>query len=152
MRKLKEGLSISSTKKSTLNKRETTHQFIKFSLIGFLNTAVHYGVFVFLYRYMSIYYLAASVTGYIAGLINSFIFNKKWTFKTRGMRTDIEFMKFVVVNFVALLANVGSMGFLVSYMNIMPELAQLISVMFTVMINFWGNKFWTFRLKVELPS
>jgi putative flippase GtrA len=138
-------------KKLILNERETAYQFLKFSLIGFLNTVIHYGIFIILFRYATVHYLVSSVIGYVAGLINSFILNKKWTFRTKGVRKDVEFTKFCLVNLAALLANLGSLGFFVSYMNIIPELGQLLAIIFSLTVNFLGNKFWTFRQGFELP-
>ena len=120
-------------------------QFLKFSLIGILNTGIHYGIFFVLFRFAGLHYLVASTMGYCAGLINSFILNKKWTFRTKGTRIDIEFMKFIVVNLISLLVNVGSLSYFVSAMHIMPELGQLFAIAFSMTANFIGNKFWTFQ-------
>lgn len=94
---------------------------------------------------MRVYYLAASAMGYVAGLINSFILNKRLTFRTKGVYIRIELIKFVTVNLAALLINIGSLGFFVSYINIVPEHGQLVAMLFSMTVNFLGNKFWTFQ-------
>ena len=145
MKKLREGHFTLSMKKSILINRETGIQFIKFATIGFLNTMIHYGVFLLLFRLAGVHYLLASSIGYCAGLINSFILNKTLTFRTKGTRTGIEFVKFVLVNVLALGANLLVLKFSVLFLDLIPELGQIFAIGFSIVINFLGNKIWTFR-------
>ncbi|MCF7973032.1 MAG: GtrA family protein [Phycisphaerae bacterium] len=122
-------------------------QFIKFSLVGLLNTAIHYGIFYVTYQYMGLYHLLASTVGFCFAVSNSYIINKYWTFKTRGSKKRREFAKFVIVNLITLSINLGSMALLVERFGMDPRTAQLASIGLTLSINFLGNKFWTFRPK-----
>jgi putative flippase GtrA len=131
-------------KKLILNS-QTRIQFVKFSLIGLLNTGIHYVIFLFLYRVFDMYYLHATVVGYSVGLINSFILNKKWTFKSRNVRKDMEFAKFIMVNLLALIVNVGALKYFVSLAGLRPEIGQIVAIAFSTITNFMGNKFWTFQ-------
>jgi len=128
-----------------LSNRETGIQFAKFSVIGVFNTGIHYGIFLLLFRVGGVFYLLASTIGYCAGLINSFVLNRSWTFPSTGVRKEIEFAKFVVVNIVALLINVGMLKCFVGYLNIVPEVGQLLAIGFSMTANFLGNKFWSFQ-------
>lgn len=120
-------------------------QFIIFSVVGLINTGIHYCVFLFLYRFININYLVASVVGYSCGLLNSFILNKKWTFKTINVRKDLELIKFIIVNVVALGVNIIGLKFFVEAMGIRPEISQIAAIGFSLVTNFFGNKYWTFR-------
>jgi putative flippase GtrA len=131
-------------KKSILINRETIIQFLKFGMIGLVNTGIHYGVFLLLFRPFGFHYLLASSIGYCAGLINSFILNKRLTFRTMGTRTDIEFAKFVLVNVLALATNLGALKVFVSLIHLIPEVGQVFAIGFSIVINFLGNKIWTF--------
>lgn len=120
-------------------------QFIKFSLVGVLNTAIHYAVFFALFKFFGIYYLLASGIGYFTGLVNSFILNRKWTFQ-KGKDSDwSEFLKFLLVNFGSLLVNLFSLKYSVLLTGIRPEFGQLAAICLSTAANFLGNKFWTFR-------
>ena len=134
-----------SKKSLIFENKKTGLQFLKFALIGILNTGIHYSVFLFLLRIVGVYFLAASAVGYCCGLINSYIFNKLWTFKARGTRKHLEFMKFVLVNIVALGANIISLKGFVSYLSLSPETGQVLAIAFSLIANFVGNKLWTFR-------
>jgi putative flippase GtrA len=145
MKKSRAGLSISLKRKLILNEKVIGVQFIKFSLVGALNTGIHYLVFILLFRITGLNYLIASTIGYSCGLINSFFFNKLWTFRTSAANNFGEFLRFSLVNVVALLVNLGSLKYCVSVSGMRPEYAQLVSIGFSLGVNFLGNKFWTFR-------
>jgi len=127
-------------------------QIVKFLIVGLINTGIHYVVFLLLYRLIDVNYLIASVVGYSCGLLNSFILNKRWTFKTINVRKDIEFVKFIIVNVVALAVNIAALRFLVEAMGIKPEISQIAAIGFSLVINFLGNKFWTFQTKSRLSE
>ena len=120
-------------------------QFIKFSIVGLINTGIQYAVFLLLYRMVNINYLIASVMGYCCGLLNSYLMNKKWTFNCESVAKQNELIKFIVVNVVALGVNVVSLSLLVESLGIAPEISQLASIGYSLVVNFLGNKYWTFR-------
>lgn len=120
-------------------------QFLKFAVVGVANSAIHYGVFLITYRFMDMHYLAASALGYCLGLLNSFICNKQWTFRTAGTDTKVEFTRFLVVNLLSLGINLAAMELFVSFLSASPEAAQLLAIACSFCANFLGNKFWTFK-------
>lgn len=122
-------------------------QFIKFSLVGVLNTAIHYGVFYGLYRYAGLYHLFASAAGFCFAVANSYLLNKFWTFKRRGAPVREEFLKFFLVSVLSLGVNLAGMAILVELLAVHPPLAQLLTISITLVINFLSNKFWTFRVR-----
>ena len=124
---------------------ETGTQLVKFSLVGVLNTAIQYVVFLVLYRYAGVHYLAASFIGYCAGLLNSYLLNRSWTFHARGGKGSLEFVKFTLVNIVSVSVNVGSLAYLVSNVHLSPEFGQALAIVLSTAVNFTGNKLWTFR-------
>ena len=118
---------------------------MKFSLVGLLNTAIHYGVFYCLYRFMAVYHLLASGIGFCFAVTNSYLINKYWTFQSRGSDIRREFMKFLTVNLLSLSINLASMAILVELLSIHPPIAQFVAIGLTLLVNFLGNKCWTFR-------
>jgi putative flippase GtrA len=123
----------------------TAVQFAKFSLIGVLNTGIHYLVFLLLFFSLGMNYILASTIGYCAGLVNSFILNKKWTFQADGHGSYQELFKFLLVNAAALLLNLALLRILVAQMGTAPAIAQLVAMCFSLSGNFLGNRFWTFK-------
>ena len=124
-------------------------QFIKFSLVGLLNTAIHYGIFISLYDFLGVYHLFASGIGFCFAMTNSYVINKRWTFQSRGSDVRGEFVRFFIVNLISLSINLGSMAVLVELFLIHPPVAQFVTIGLTLAVNFLGNRFWTFKVKQE---
>jgi len=119
-------------------------QFIKFNLVGIMNTAVDFGVFMILNHYLGLIYTASQVISYSYGMVNSYFFNKFWTFQKREEFTAMEVVKFILVN----LSSLG-VSLLVLYVlqskwgwKVLPS--KVLATGFSVGVNFLGNKFWVF--------
>lgn len=123
----------------------TGTQFIIFSFIGVLNTVIHYVLFLLLFRLFGAPVMVSSALGYLVGMVNSFFLNRHWTFKISGTDMGPEFIRFIVVNLVSLGVNLLVLQMLVSQANIMPEIAQGVAILGALVVNFSGNKLWTFN-------
>jgi len=119
-------------------------QFIRFALVGVLNSAIQYLIFLFLYSLIGTQYLLASIIGYIAGMINSYILNRRWTFGSRSQKLLTELGRFVAVNLISLGVNLGLLFLLVSTGVMAPQWAQVLAIAGSTLVNFVLNKFWTF--------
>jgi len=124
-------------------------QFIKFGVIGILNTIIQYIVFYFFYSIFGLYYIFSSAFGYFCGVLNSYLLNRSWTFKSKYCNKRKEFAKFTIVNIFSLGINLIVLELLVSYSVFRPEIAQVFAIMFSMVANFVGNKFWTFNSSVS---
>ena len=118
-------------------------RFIKFGLIGVLNTLITISSYMLLV-YLGVYYILANIIGYSLGVINSFYWNKNWVFQVNSKQRNI-FMKFVLVNLVTLVINTLILYLLNHYLHIHSYLAQIIATGFGLIVNFFLNKKWTFE-------
>lgn len=59
-------------------------QFAKYCMVGVLNTLVTFGVIYLCKSFFDMNLYVSNALGYIAGLINSFLCNKSWVFKSDG--------------------------------------------------------------------
>jgi putative flippase GtrA len=119
-------------------------QFVKFAVVGVLNSAIQYLVFLFLYSFTGTQYLLASIIGYVAGMTNSYILNRRWTFESRNQKLLTELSRFVAVNLVSLGVNLGLLYLLVSTRVMIPQRAQVVAIVGSTLVNFVLNKVWTF--------
>ena len=62
--------------------KKTIIQLMKYGVIGVLNTLITAISFYILNTWLNVPYGAANIIGYILGVINSFIWNRQWVFKT----------------------------------------------------------------------
>ena len=128
-----------------------TRQFIRFSVVGVVNTALSYVVFLLL-LWSGAHYLVASVVGYFCGIVNSYVLNRRWTFQSRQAARLPEFLRFCVVNAVGLALNTGVLHILVAWFGVSPEIAQLFALCASMIAGFIGNKLWTFNRWAPAPS
>lgn len=119
-----------------------SRQFLVFSLVGLLNTAVHLAVFTLLFRLFSVPMLLASAIGYACGIANSYFMNRRWTFRVSAPPTTAEFFRFVLVNLLSLAVNLAVLEFLARVFQIAPEIAQVGAIAASLIVNFVGNKKW----------
>jgi putative flippase GtrA len=120
-------------------------QIIKFCGIGLLNAIVSYGAFFLLVNYL--YYLFALLIAHIIGVINSFLWNKYWVFKTKKFNLW-EFIKFNLIYAVVFIVNAVSLFVGVDIINMDPILAQLLLLPIITGVSFFGQKLWTFKGKI----
>ena len=117
---------------------------MRFTLCGLLNCSISYTLFVALYRLVGIHYVPASSIGYCAGIVNSFLMNRAYTFKARGAVQPM-IGKFVLVTGVGFGLNLTSLYLLVAFLRLAPEFAQGLALVCAGCLNFVGNKVWTFK-------
>ena len=131
-------------------------QIAKFIVVGGLNTFLDFAILNFLIASSGI----ASGFGFsffkgisfLVAVINSYFWNKHWTFETKT-NGGTEFIQFAVVSTIGLFINVGIASFIVNAVgpvgNITPVIwantATLIAVAGSQIWNFLSYKFVVFR-------
>ena len=130
-------------------------KFIKFGLVGILNTAIDFLVFN-LFLFFGCPPTASKAFSYTAGMVNSFFFNKNWTFQVKGDGRK-QFISFLLLNLATLAVSVGLMkgftpflarlDFLTDYPLLSNNLANLIVIAITMILNFIGSKAFVFYHK-----
>jgi len=148
-------------------------QLIRFSLVGCANFSISYTVFLLSYHYWpfsrilatlplplanvcqtglqltgvsSIDAAVANLIGFVAGMANSFVLNKLWTFEVReGTRSQAQ--RFIATNLLCLGLSTVSL-FIGTDLNHLPHTPVWIGSMAGVtIINFWLSKHWVFAHK-----
>lgn len=128
---------------SIINLIKGKKEFIKFGIVGVSNTLITFLVYNILLK-LGVNYLVANVIGYICGMINGFIWSKKWVFKVED-ESKMYFVKFALVNLLSLAVSTGLLMILVKQLSLNSTVAQLITTCITVVINYLLNKVWTFN-------
>jgi putative flippase GtrA len=124
--------------------KEPIAQFVKFNLVGILNTAVDFVIFWAL-TYTGLYHLISQVISYSCGTVNSYLLNKFWTFKHNKKAGGLEAMKFIIVNIVALSVSLLFLYIFRDIAGMHVMVSKLFATGFSVIVNFAGNKFWVFK-------
>ena len=68
----------------TIDRRKTFIQLVKYLLVGVMNTLITLAVIFVCKIYLGINPYVSNALGYLARLINSFMWNRKWVFRSNG--------------------------------------------------------------------
>lgn len=122
-------------------------QFIKYVFVGLLNTGVFYGIYYIMLQ-LGFFYAISVMVGTIVGIINSYFWNKYFTFKSKK-KSISETVKFLTVYFVQYLSNLLIIHLCINYFGISAELAGIVAIGIGLFISYFGHKFWSFRNEKE---
>lgn len=126
-----------------LKEKAKAGQFLRFCIVGFGNTAVDLAIF-WLLSWMGTPDLVAQVLSYSAGVLNSYLLNRWWTFRVKGKINAVEAAKFIVVNVLSLLASTGVLFALHDLFHVGLGISKLAAIGSAPIVNFIGNALWVF--------
>lgn len=120
-------------------------QLLRFALVGASGYVVNLAVFSVVVTGLDGGHRAGATLAFVVAVSNNFLWNRSWTFRTRGDgRLHGQALRFLVVSVAGFLVNLVVLELLVVVMD-MPELAaQAIAVAVVMPLNFLGNRLWTF--------
>lgn len=114
-------------------------QLVRYAAVGIVNTLISVIVIVVL-TYLKWPPVAANLAGYAAGLINSFIMNRAFTFKSRkGLKTTAPFLVSFGIAYAVNLAALFLCAPLKTVHILIPQAAGLVAynVTFFILMKFW---------------
>ncbi|WP_040413333.1 GtrA family protein [Desulfosporosinus sp. OT] len=113
-------------------------EFIKFSLVGAVNTLIDFTVFTVLSN-MGVLLLVAQCVSYTCGVLNSFLLNRTWTFRGRGQYSG-QWIRFLVLNLGTLTITYGILVYLHDYLVWPILVSKLLATGVSLVINFMGSR------------
>lgn len=125
--------------------KKLIEQFIKFGLIGFMNTFINYGIFALL-KWLGIYWLIANLTAFFITVSISYLLQTKFVFDGQGQSHGKKLIKsYSVYGFSNGVMENVILGFCISVLGINEYIAKFIPMFFTIPTNFLLHKFWVFK-------
>jgi dolichol-phosphate mannosyltransferase len=121
-------------------------QLAKFCIVGATGYVVNLAVFTLLHEAFSVYYMVAAVCSFVVAVTNNYLWNRLWTFRGQRGHFYYQGLRFFVVAWCALAANLIVLRALVA-LGLDPVAAQAIAILLVTPVNFIGNKLWSFRLR-----
>ena len=121
-------------------------QFLKFGLVGVLNTVIAYVVYLF-FVMVGIHYMISNLIGFSVSVVNSYYWNNRYVFKAEGQRVWWKTLAKTYISYAGTGIVLSSLLLFlwVDVCGIMEEVAPLLNLLFTVPINFIVNKFWAYK-------
>jgi putative flippase GtrA len=128
--------------------RRGVRQFVKFGVVGASGLLVNLAIFTILQRFdpahaEALHYNVIYSIGFLAGGVSNWWLNRIWTFRSTGHAAS-ESAKFLTVSVIALVA-----GLFISAL-VAPALGHghktwFLATLAGIFVNFFLNKYWTFR-------
>jgi len=122
-------------------------QLIKFGIVGVINTGVDFGTFTLLSAFLYTDPMLSQVIGYSAGIANSFVMNKLWTFDSKSSKvgTRLELLKFIVINGVTLGISLIGIFIFNKQLGLNKYIAKAFVTILAQVVNYLGYKLWVFK-------
>jgi|SRR3989338_10871133 len=139
------------------NKDSKFHQIFKFVIVGFLNTALDFGVLNFLSWLTGIYsgfnIIFLNSASFSIAIVNSYFWNKYWTFNQSSGVKGGEFLKFITIGLGGLALNSSIVYAITTFIpffdGLTPQLlenfAKILATIVSLFWNFIGYKFFVFK-------
>jgi putative flippase GtrA len=116
---------------------------IRFLFVGGINTTVGYGSYA-LMIFLGLPYIIAQSVSTIIGTINSYFWNKYFTFK-QPQKSIREVLRFILVYGASYVVNVLLLFVCVELLGVNEYGAGLIGLIFTTAISYIGHNFFSFK-------
>lgn len=125
------------------DKKEAT-RILRFAIVGILNTIITYIIYVVM-RWMDFPPGLSNAVGYIAALINSFIWNKLWVFEMRHTNVWREIFYFCMAFLLAYGSQYAFFKTMIDCVGLNEYLVQFLGLFIYGAVNFVMNRVLTFK-------
>lgn len=133
-------------------------QFVKFGLVGAMNTFVDYAVYLItlkLFTVLNLFgekaYLVSTILGFIVSFFNMFYWNNKYVFKPKDGETRSALWSLIKLFFsysvTGIVIKPICMYLLVDILHFSKTLAPIPIMFITIPLNFILSKLWAFKGK-----
>ncbi|MEO1093022.1 MAG: GtrA family protein [Pseudomonadota bacterium] len=119
-------------------------RWLRFGLVGGLNTAIDVGVFAALLYVFDWAPVPAHVAGFLVAVANSYVLNKVWTFEAAGWSRGalVDGLRFLLVATSALGISTAVVWASLPFVD--PLLAKLVAVVVTFVWSYTLSSRWVF--------
>ncbi len=133
-----------ATKVTSIRTQPVIRKFVKFCIVGATGVVVNSAILFLLHDLLDLSLLIASPIAVEFAILNNFVWNNFWTFRTQGMQLE-RLAKFNLVSLGGLAITTGVLVLLVEYTGMYYLLANLIAICVAMTWNFGINFLWTWR-------
>ena len=118
------------------------HEFMRFCLVGAVNTGVDFTVFAVLSN-LGVLMLVAQCVSYTCGVLNSFLLNRTWTFRGYGQSPG-QLIRFLALNLGTLTITYGLLVYFHTSLAWPLLVCKLLATAASLGVNYLGSRLWIF--------
>ncbi|MFX1504269.1 MAG: GtrA family protein [Promethearchaeota archaeon] len=128
-------------------------QGIRFAVVGGIGTLVNLSLLYILTEIYGILYLISEAFAFTVSVIHNYFWNKSFTFEEDIKEKVVgKGMKFTIICIIAMIVNLTVLFILVEFFGIFYLLAEIGAICVAFFVNFFGNRFWTFRHRIKTDN
>lgn len=120
-------------------------QIVRFAIVGFSNAVITYVIYVMMRRLLCFDEESSNAVGYVAALVNNFVWSKLWVFQARKTNVWHEVFFFLVAFISAYGCQFIFFNTLRDTLHVNEYLAQFLGLFVYGAVNFIVNKRVTFK-------
>jgi len=121
---------------------------VRFAIVGGFNTALTYGIYLFFYLYVGLFYQLALLFEYSIGIVVGYLLNRYWTFvvdhSMPQSKSTQSFMRYAATYAGVYLGNVVLLSTIVETGWLSPVFGQIVSLAIISLLSFVMQKYWVF--------
>ena len=125
-----------------MNNNSIRVQLFRYAIVGQLSNVLLYGAYILLTR-ISVEPKLAMTLVYVAGVVQTFIFNKNWSFRHRGMYGP-AFARYCTAYGLGYAINFLAFLWMVDRLKYPHQLVQAVMIVVVAAILFIVQKYWVF--------
>lgn len=122
----------------------TGNSFIRFALVGLLNTTVGYGVILLLHYKLDFTPAFANLGGYLIGSLISYLLNRSFTFSSNRPHSE-AIPRFIFIAAICFAINLAVLQLGLSILSFNFELAQALALITYTASFYLASRFIVFR-------
>lgn len=117
----------------------------RFAIVGAANTIIDMGVYTLLIYGLGVAPYPAQVFGYSCGVLNSYICNRSWTFRSQTEFFSPTLVRFLLVNLAMLGVSTVLLWIFLEKVALGRLAAKGLVTFCTLCLNFGISRWWVFR-------
>ncbi len=125
--------------------RRAISQFWKYCIVGATGYVVNFAIFSLLVGIVHLPYTIAATISFGVSATNNFLLNKYWTFQNPRGQVSTQAGRFLIVSVASWALNMLILVLLIEAAGMSEYLAQALAISSVTLLNFTGNKLWSFR-------
>lgn len=129
-----------------MKKTELLFQFVRFNIIGIINTGITYLLFAGIF-YITESKMLGLIGDYSFGILFSFFANRRFTFKAHGKKIGCQLIRMVSTYILIFSINAGLLYLLTDVFGLNTYFAQIVALVFVTILSFLNQKLFVFRKK-----
>lgn len=117
-------------------------QFIRYVVVGLASNAIIYVIYLVLTHFGMAPKLAMSLL-YAVGVLQTFVFNKKWSFRFDGAATP-ALVRYATAYALGYVVNLSALMLLVDQMGLPHQWVQGVMIVVVAVMLFLAQRYWVF--------